>query len=114
MKETDPLDALLREWKSSEPAPELDERVRSAYRSAVQVRPQGGWRRFWSLRISIPAPVLLAAAAVLVAVFFWLRSSAVPAISPLPPGIVTHLNASGFRPLPDGQARIIEAKEIHQ
>jgi hypothetical protein len=113
MKEHDPLDALLREWKSPEPAAELDERVKFAYRSAMD-SPRSSppaWRRFWMLRVSIPAPVLLAAAVAIFALIFWLRPQ--PA-APESSGVVTRLNASGFQPLPNGQARVIPAMEIHK
>jgi hypothetical protein len=108
MKEHDPLDELLKEWKSPQPAEELDQRVVSAYQSAAQQR---GWQRFWKARVSVPAPVLVAAAIAIFALFFWLRSAAAPATSPGSPGIVTRLNASGFQPLPNGEARVVKVTE---
>ena len=116
MKETDPLDALLREWKSTDPPAELDQRVVSSYRSAVgsQRVSSRGWRRFWSMRVSIPAPVLLAAAVVAVILFLWLRPPGAPTPSRAPYDAVTRLNATGFEPLPNGQARVIPAAEIKQ
>jgi hypothetical protein len=116
MKELDSLDALLREWKSPDPTPELDHRVTSAYRSAVRTPPFSPrvWRRFWSMRVSVPAPALVAAALAILILLFWLRPSAAPAASPETSGVVTRLNASGFQPLPDGQARVIPAVEVQK
>ena len=116
MKEPDSLDALLHEWKSPEPTAELDQRVMSAYRSAVRP-PRFSplvWRRFWTMRVSVPAPVLVAAALAIFALFFWLRPSAAPAASPETSGVVTRLNATGFQPLPNGEARVVPAVEIHE
>jgi hypothetical protein len=59
-------------------------------------------------------PVLLAAAA-LVALFLWLRPTPAPsapaAPGDVPPGVLTQLNVSGFQPLPNGEARIVEAAD---
>lgn len=111
MKETDSLDALLREeWKSPDPTAELDRRVASAYRAAV-ARPKVSWRGLWTLRVSVPVPALLFAAVAIAALAVWLR----PAVQPTPAepsGVVTQLNASGFQPLPNGEARIVPAVEI--
>jgi hypothetical protein len=115
MKEPDSphtsLDALLREeWKSPEPTAELDQRVTAAYRSAER---RSAWRGFWTLRVSVPAPALLIAAVAIVAVAIWLRPKAAPVASPAEPsGVVTQLNASGFQPLPNGEARVVPAVEI--
>jgi hypothetical protein len=116
MKESDSLDALLREWKSPEPTAELDQRVTTTYRSAVRASRLSTpvWRRFWKLRVSIPAPVLVAAAVAVFTLFFWLRPSADRASSPKASGVVTRLNASGFQPLPDGEARVVPAMEIQK
>jgi hypothetical protein len=112
MNEPEPLDTLLREWKAPEPAAGLDQRVAAAYRSAVR-RP-APWKQFWKMRISIPAPVLVAAALVLFALFFWLRPAVAPVTSPEPSGVVTRLNALGFEPLPDGQARVLPVSELQK
>jgi hypothetical protein len=112
MREPDSLDTLLREWKSPEPTAELDRRVTSAYRSAV--RPPSAWKHFWKLRVSVPAPVLVAAALVVFTLFFWLRPPVAPVSAPENSGVVTRLNASGFQPLPNGQARIVPAVEIQK
>ena len=112
MREPDSLDTLLREWKSPEPTVELDRRVTSAYRSAV--RPPAAWKQFWKLRVSVPAPALVAAALAIFALFFWLRPSPAPSSSPETFGVVTRLNASGFQPLPNGQARVVPAMEIQK
>jgi hypothetical protein len=112
MKEPDPLDTLLREWKSPEPAEELDRRVVEAYRSAA--RPQrpslGIWQQFWTMRVSVPAPAFVAAALAIFTLFLWLR----PAASPKTSDAVTQLNASGFQPLPNGKAQIVPAVEIQK
>jgi anti-sigma-K factor RskA len=109
MKDPDPLDALLRkEWKSPEPSAELDRRVTAAYRFAVR---RSMWRGFWTLRVSIPAPALVIAAAAIIALLFWLRPAATP-LPAEPSGVVTQLNASGFQPLPNGEARVVPAVEI--
>jgi len=110
MKEPDSLDALLREeWKSPEPTADMDQRVTSAYRSVV--RPKASWRVFWTMRVSVPAPALLIAAVAIVALVVWLRPAAAPAPAGTS-GVVTQLNASGFQPLPNGEARIVPAVEI--
>jgi hypothetical protein len=117
MKESDPLDTLLRECKLPAPTAELDQRVVSAYRSAVRpprVSPPA-WRQFWAMRVSVPAPALLAAAALAIfAVVFWLWPSAATTHSPETPGIVTRLNVSGFQPLPNGVARIVPVMEVQK
>jgi hypothetical protein len=110
MKEHDPLDTLLRDWTPPEPAPRMDRNIVAAYRSAVRTR-MPLWQRFVTLRVSIPAPVLLAAAVAIAVLMIWLKQ---PARSPSRPethGIVTQLNARGFQPLPDGEARIIPVAE---
>jgi hypothetical protein len=115
VKEPDSLDALLHDWKSPEPSTELDQRVISAYRSAIR-SPRFSplvWRRFWTMRVSVPAPVLVAAALAIFALLFWLRPSA-PSVALETPGAVTRLNAPGFLPLPGGEARIVPAVEIHK
>ncbi len=114
MRETDSLDVLLRKWKSPEPTPELDQRVMSAYRSAV--RPERSsvpaWRQFWTTRVSVPAPALVLAALSIIILFFWWRPSAAPVTSPETPGAVTRLNVSGFQPLPNGEAHVVPAMEV--
>ena len=116
MKETDLLDALLREWKLSEPTVGLDQRVIAAYRSAVRRDRVSArvWRRFWTTRVSIPAPALVAAALAIFALFLWLLPSAAPAMWRDTPGAVTRLNASGFQPLPNGDARVVPAMEVQR
>ena len=116
MSEPDSLDALLREWKPPEPTAELDETVMSAYRSAVRSpqSSQRGWQRFWTMRVSVPAPALLAAALAIVTLIFWLRPPAAPLAAPETPGAVTRLDANGFQPLPNGEARVIPAMEVQK
>jgi hypothetical protein len=116
MRESDALDNVLREWKSPEPTAELDQRVTSAYRSAVPP-PQffsRVWRQFWTIRVSVPAPALVAAALAILTLFIWSRPSAAPATSAKTSDVVTRLNASGFQPLANGQARVIAAVEIQK
>jgi hypothetical protein len=43
-----------------------------------------------------------------------LRPSAAPVASPVTSGVVTRLNASGFRPLPNGEARVVPAMEVQK
>lgn len=119
MKEPDSLDSLLRQWKLPEPSAELDQRVVSAYRSVVRSARFSplAWRNFWTMRVSVPAPALVVAALMLFALFFWLRPSTVPAAqkaSPETPGAVTQLDAKGFVPLPNGEARVMPAMEVRK
>ncbi|HEY4365003.1 MAG TPA: hypothetical protein VGN17_28830 [Bryobacteraceae bacterium] len=111
MKEHDELDALLREWKPPAPAEELDRRVAARYRAAVR-RPL--WREFWKLRISVPAPVLLAAVAAIVALVFWLRPTAARSMPAATPGTGSSLTAGGFQPLPNGEARVVPVSEVQR
>jgi hypothetical protein len=115
MNEPDWLDVLLRESKAPEPSAALDERVISAYRSAIpslHFFPEV-WRQFCMARVSVPAPALVATALVLLTLFFWLRPSTTPA-PPLGNGVVTRLNATGFQPLPNGDARVVQAAEVRK
>ena len=114
MREPDSLDALLRDWKSPEPAADLDQRMISSYRAAVRpprFAPRV-WRQFWTKRVSVPAPALLAAALVIFALFLWLRPQAAPAALPQTSGVVTRLDVNGFQPIPNGEARIVPALEF--
>src|SRR5258708_31468080 len=116
MKQPNRGDACLGEWKSAEPRGELDRGVPSAYRPVV--RPPRFflrvWRQFWTMRVSLPAPALVVAALAIFTLFFWLRPPAAPVASPVTSGVVTRLNASGFRPLPDGEARVVPAMEVQK
>lgn len=116
MREADPLEALVREWESPEPTPELDRRVISAYRSAIGPphSSSGGWRKFWNMRVSVPAPALAALVLAIAIVLFWVKPSMGRAVAPSAPGAVTRLNVSGFQPLPNGEARVIPAVEMHK
>jgi hypothetical protein len=114
MTEHDPLRALLREWQAREPSPELDERITTAYRDVVCREAQRApiLLRFWRTRVSVPAPVLAVGALLAVAVFVWFRGAAAPKVLPVTPNVVTRLNASGFQPLPNGEARVIPISEL--
>jgi hypothetical protein len=114
MNELDPLDSLLREWKAPESPAEMDRRIKNAYRAAMDERTAPWWRAMWSARLSVPVPVLLAAIVVL-ALLFWLRSpsSTVPA-NRNAVDVTTQLDATGFEPLPNGEARIIPVKETNK
>jgi hypothetical protein len=118
MTEHDPLHALLREWKTPEPTPELDARIAAAYREAAvrdAVPRPPILRRFWRTRVSIPAPVLAAGVLAVLAVFLWFRvASPPPPASPATSDLVTHLDATGFQALPDGAARVISVKELRK
>jgi len=118
MTENDPLQGLLREWKSPEPAPELDARMTAAYREAVHqdaVRRSPVLRRFWRARVSVPAPVFAVGVVVVVAVFLWVRvASPHPPALPATSDVVTHLDATGFQALPNGEARVISVKELRK
>lgn len=116
MKEPDSLESLLREWKAPDPAAELDREVVTAYRSAVRQPspPPLSWRRFWAMRVTVPAPALLAAALLIVGVFLWLRPPSAPPAQPGASDVVTSLNARGFQPLPNGEARVIPAMESNK
>jgi hypothetical protein len=110
MTERDPLNTLLREWKAPEPAPGMDRRVVEAYRAT---RTPPAWRGFWKMRISIPVPILLAAMVVF-ALLLWFRSKPAQDVPSSAGDVVTHLNATGFEPLPNGEARIVAIKETNR
>jgi hypothetical protein len=106
--EDDKLRAVLREWEAPEPNPAMDARVMAAWRGTR--RP--AWKSIWTARVSIPVPVLAAlllAAALLLLKFSVMRPADV---SPAQAGgYVTQLNATGFQPVPNGEARVITVKE---
>jgi hypothetical protein len=109
MTERDPLNEVLREWHSEEPSREFDERVLLAYR-----RSRGDFfSRLWRARVSIPVPVLALAAAAVCALVLWLRAPR-PTEQIGGPGVVTQLDSTGFRPLPNGEARVVSVKELRQ
>jgi hypothetical protein len=118
MTENDPLRALLREWKSPEPAPELDTRIAAAYRAAMShdaLRRPPILRRFWRARVSLPAPVFAVGVLAVLAVVLWFRvASPPPPALPTTSDVVTHLDATGFQALPDGEARVISVKELRK
>lgn len=113
MTERDPLNTLLREWKAPpEAAPGVDDRVVEAYRAAFppRTRASGG---FWKMRVSVPVPILLAAIVVF-ALLLWFRATPAPSAPSNAGEIVTRLTATGFEPLPNGEARIVPIKETNR
>ena len=106
MSENDPLQAVLREWKTPEPSESLDERVRAGFRAARAPSP---WSRFLGARISVPVPVL-AAAMLLIAVAYLVEFRPTPSVPRRQPGVVTRLEATGFQPVPDGVALVQDIK----
>jgi hypothetical protein len=109
--EDDELQALLRtQWKAPEPNIAMDWRIISAYKS---VRPPSAWARFWMVRISVPAPVLIAVIVAIIGLFVWIRPGANPVMAPLPT-LTTRVNAIGFEPLPDGEVRVVKASEVRK
>jgi hypothetical protein len=102
------LSALLREWRAPDPPAELDGRVRSAWRAAHPAV----WRRIWTARIHVPVPVFAVLLLLIAALLYTVR----PAAAPPPPAerYITRVNATGFRPLPNGEAKIVRAEEIKQ
>jgi hypothetical protein len=120
--ETDPLGSILREWKAPDAPASLDARMLAAYRER---RRSSAWQGLWSARISVPVPLLAALLLIAAAVFLEFRAQPTPArpvlrmesqLVSLPEGggCVTRLNATGFQPLPNGDARVVDAKEIKQ
>ena len=112
MKENDPLNSVLREWKAPEPPSTVDARVRAAYQAAH--RPSL-WRRIWSAQVTIPVPALAAALLLLLAPVLWLQLRPRPpaplpaAVTPAGSGYMTRLETAGFKPLPDGATRVIRS-----
>jgi hypothetical protein len=103
MTEEDSFRDVLREWHAAEPSHELDQRVLAAYRKAEISL----WNRIWYTRISVPVPVLILAALLLLAVVFWFRPSRGSRS-------LHQLDAAGFQPLPHGDARVISVKELYK
>src|SRR5271170_4488350 len=107
--EDDKLRGVLREWEAPEPNPELDARVRAAWRG---VHPSA-WQRIWTARVSIPVPLL--AALLLAAAFLLLKFGAARPAEVAPSkagGYVTQGSVTGFQPVPNGEARVITVKEV--
>ena len=100
--EDDPLDSILRVWMAPEPRAEVDARILDAWRPSV-------WRRVWMARVSVPAPVLAAAALAVAALLLWQPRAPAPAHhSPVP------VAASGFLPLANGAVHVVPLKEVQQ
>jgi hypothetical protein len=121
--ESDPLRSILHQWEAPEPTLGMDARVLAAYRSAQR---RSLWRRIWTARVTIPAPVLAALLIVVLgALAIQIRSSWLAPRQPVGSGpelvlvprgggYVTRLDATGFQPLPNGTARIVRAGTIRQ
>lgn len=112
MREPEPFSALLQEWKSPEPSPELDRRIVAAYRNALPCPPI--LRRFLQARVSIPVPAFAVGVLVAVLMFLWFRGSSPPQPLPATSNLVTHLDATGFQALPNGAARLVPVKELRK
>jgi hypothetical protein len=108
MMDDDNLRAILREWKAPHPDPQMDARVRAAWRASHPAL----WKRIWTTRVSVPVPVL--AALLLIAAFLVLKFGVARPAPEAPSeagGYITRLNATGFRPVPNGEAQVITVKE---
>lgn len=105
MKKEEDVDSILREWKAPAPSADLDDSVLQAFRKAC---PAPVWRR---VPPRLERRVLLIAATVLVAVGLSISFRPIKG-PPEIPQVVTRINASGFRALPDGAATIIKAREV--
>jgi hypothetical protein len=108
--EDDQLRAVLREWEAPEPNSSMDARVRAVWRASHPP----AWKRIWLARVSVPAPVL---AVLLLVVAFLLVKFGVArhSTAETPSGngsYVTQLNATGFQPVANGEARVITLKEV--
>ncbi len=106
----DRLDDLLGEWSAPEPPAQLDTRITAAFHAR---RKPSLWRRAWSLRITIPAPVF-AALVVLIGIAVWWQRRSTTAPTPAPhndAGYFTRVEAAGYQPLPDGAVRVIRARD---
>jgi hypothetical protein len=110
MMEDDSLRNLLREWKAPEAPPTIDAEMRSAYRAAYPPPPR--WN-FWSARISLPAPMFAVLMLVMLALVLQFRSEP-PAVTRGGHVYVTHVDAEGFQPLPNGAARVVRLEGISQ
>jgi hypothetical protein len=108
LMDDDRLHEILREWEVPAPAAKMDDCVRAAWRTAHPP----AWRRLWSARISMPVPVLAGLLLLAVALFVSLRLA--PTASPAIGRYVTRLNATGFQPAPNGEARIVKIEEMKQ
>jgi hypothetical protein len=111
MMENDPLHNVLREWKAPEPGPALDSRMLAAYRGQYRQSP---WRLFWTTRVSLPAPAVLAALLLLFVLMLQFRSGPAPVAPHTDRGYVTRLEATGFQPLPNGAARVVSVEGVPQ
>ena len=111
MTEKDPLDSILRDWTPPSPSPQLDSRMLDAYRQATHI---SLWRRFLGARVTIPVPVLATLLLLAAAWFLTFRTGEPGPAVPQIRGYVTRIEAVGFEPLPNGEARIIPRPEVRQ
>jgi hypothetical protein len=108
LMDDDRLHQILREWEAPAPAAKMDDCICAAWRTAHPP----AWRRLWSTRISVPVPVLAGLLLLAVALFVSLRR-APPARQEIG-RYVTRLNATGFQPAPNGEARVVKIEEMKQ
>jgi len=115
MMDHENLQDVLREWKAPEPPAAMDARMMAEYRMAHPAPArQSLWSSFWKLRISVPAPALAALVLFTLAWFLTFRPGPVP-VAPQPgTGYITRLDAAGFQPLPNGEARVVRVGAIQQ
>jgi hypothetical protein len=108
MMDDEQLRSVLREWNAPEPDAAMDQRIHSAWRESHP----GTWKRIWSARISVPVPILAALLLIAMVLWFKLGPSRSATVAPAETGgYVTQLNATGFQPAPNGEARIVTVKE---
>jgi hypothetical protein len=100
--EDDQLRSVLRQWEAPDPNPEMDARVHLAWRTS---RPRL-WKSMWTARVSVPVPVL--ALLLLIAAFLVVKFGIV---SPAASRYASSLDAAGFQPMPNGEARVITVQE---
>ena len=107
MTDDERLRALLRESATPTPGAALDGRILAAYRALHPPL----WRRIWTMRISVPMPVMAAAMVLLVAVLWFALRQPSPTANAPASHYAHKTESAGFQPLPDGAARVIEVKD---
>lgn len=106
----DRLHAILQEWKAPAPGAELDARIHAAWRASRRTSHTPVWRRVWTARVSLPVPAFAALVLLAAALLFALRPA--PPAPPEAGRYVTRINATGFEPAPNGEARIVKIEEM--